>query len=164
MASTVIILWNFKYHKRGQWVFCVSRKGDRLRMGRNTELAHSPHFTDTKLRHRTVHKAWSKLGAGLETQPRAPDSFTHSLHHPKYLRRTQSRFPQVKHFHDWRMDASLICHAGHRQLCWSWQTLALACSLPGIMQQGSHHLTLSLCLLSQLKNEKNPCYPLLRKL
>lgn len=57
MASTVIILWNFKYHKRRQWVFCVCKKGDRLRMGRNTELARGPHFTATKLRRRTVAKA-----------------------------------------------------------------------------------------------------------
>lgn len=67
MASTVKIPWNFRYHKRGQWVFCVCRKGDRLRMGRNTELACSPHFTGTKLRHRTMPKARSKLGAELET-------------------------------------------------------------------------------------------------
>lgn len=132
-------------------------------MGRNTQMAHSPHFTVTKLRYRTVPKAWSKLEAGLETPPRAPVSITHGLHHPKYLRRTQSRSPQEKHFHDWGMDASLICHAGHRQLCWSrqpWQQPPWdhATGLPPLN-------SLSVCLLSQLENEKNnPCYPLPRKL
>lgn len=63
----VIIVWKLQVtEKRTTGVLC-SEKG----------RCHSAHFQVTKLRHGIVVMAQSELRAGLEIEPRSPDSTAH---------------------------------------------------------------------------------------